>query len=56
MDGNFSNLQDLSQDLSEVITKRKDYNCHLAKLNEPQSSPKLSGKSSKLFIMGTRYH
>ena len=42
MDDNFSNLQNLSQDLSEPITIRKeDFNCHLAnKLNDPQSSPK----------------
>ena len=42
MDSNFSNLQKLSQELSELITKRKeDYSCHLAhKLNDYQSSPK----------------
>ena len=42
MGGNFSNLQNLSQDLSELITKRKeDYNYHLAnRLNDLQSSPK----------------
>ena len=42
MGANFPNFQNLSQDLSELIRKRKeDYNRHLAnKLNDPQSSPK----------------
>ena len=54
MGGNFSNLQNLSQDLSELITKRKeDYNRHLAsKLNDPQSSPKIFWKILKIFKMG----
>ena len=58
MGSNFSNFQKLSNELSDLITKRKeDYNRHLAnKLNDPRSSPKLSGKSSKLLIMGIRYH
>ena len=58
MGANFSNLQNLSQDLSELITKRKeDYNRHLFnKLNDPNHPWTLSGKFSKLFTMGTRYH
>ena len=50
MSGNFSNLQNLSQDLSELITKRKeDYHRHLAsKLNDPQSSPKIFWKILKI--------
>ena len=37
MSGNFSNLQKLPKELSELITKKKeDYNHHLAnKLNNP---------------------
>ena len=54
MGGNFSNLQNLSQDLSELITKEKeDYNCHLViKLNDPQSSPKTFLKILKIFYNG----
>ena len=42
MSDNLSNLQNLSQDLSELIRRRKeDYNSHRAnKLSNPQSSPK----------------
>ena len=58
MGSNFSNLQKLSQELSKLITKRKeDYSCHLAnKLTITNHPQKLSRKSSKLFIMGIRYH
>ena len=54
--GNFSNLQNLSQDLSELITIRKeDYNRHLAsKLNDPQSSPKTFWKILKTFYNGNK--
>ena len=53
MDDNFSNLQNLSQDLSELITKREeDCDCHLAnKLKDPNHTQKLSAKSSKSFKM-----
>ena len=56
MGGNFFNLQKLSQDLSELITKRKeDYNCHLAnKLNDPQSSPKIFWKILKNVYNGNK--
>ena len=51
MGDNFSNLQKLLQDFSEVITKRKeDYNPHNAnKLNNPQSSQKTFWKILKTF-------
>ena len=52
---NFCNLQNLSQDLSElIITKRKDYNCHLATLNDRQSSPKNFWKILKTFYNGNK--
>ena len=56
MGGNFSNCQNLLQDLSELITKRKEnYNCHLAnKLNDPQSSPKTFWKILKTFCNGSK--
>ena len=56
MDANFSNPQNLSQDLSELITKRKEnYNHHLAnKLNNPQSSPKGFWKILKTFYSGNK--
>ena len=56
MAGNFSNLQKLSQELSEVITNRKeDYNRHLGnKLNDPQSSPKTFWKILKTFYNGNK--
>ena len=56
MGGNFSNLQKLSKELSELITKRKeDYNSHLAnKLNDPQSSPKTFRKIFKIFYNGNK--
>ena len=56
MGGNFSNLQKLSQELSEVITNRKeDYNRHLGnKLNDPQSSPKTFWKILKTFYNGNK--
>ena len=58
MGDNFPNLHNLSQDLSELIPKKKeDYNLHLAiKLNHPNRLQNLSEKSSKVFVMGTRYH
>ena len=58
MGENFPNLHNLSRDLSELITKKKeDYNLHLAiKLNHPNRLQNLSGKSSKVFVMGTKYH
>ena len=51
MSANFSNLRNLSQGLSELITERKeDYNRHLAnKLNDPQSFPKTFWKILKTF-------
>ena len=56
MGGNISNLQKLSQELSELITNRKeDYNRHLAnKLNDPQSSPKTFWKILKTFYNGNK--
>ena len=53
---NFSNLENLSQDLLELITKKKeDYNRHLAnKLNDPQSSPKTFWKILKTFYNGNK--
>ena len=56
MGANFSNLQNLSQDLSELITKRKkDYNCHLSnKLNDPQLFPKAFWKIFKTFYHGNQ--
>ena len=53
---NFSNLQKSSQELSELITKRKeDYNHHLAnKLNDPQSLPKTFWKVLKAFYNGNK--
>ena len=56
MAGNFSNLQNLSQDLLELITKRKeDYNFHLAKkLNYLQSSSKSFWKILKTFYNGNK--
>ena len=56
MGGNFSHLQNLSQDLSELITKRKeDYNRHLVnKLNNPQSSLKTFWKILKTFYNGNK--
>ena len=56
MGGNSSNLQNLSQDLSELITIRKeDYNCHLANiLNNPQSSPKTFWEILKTFYNGNK--
>ena len=56
MGSNFSNLQKLSQELSELITKRKeDYNRHLAnELNEPQLSPKTFWKILETFYNGNK--
>ena len=56
MGANFSNLQNLSQDLSELMTKRKeDCNRHLFnKLNDPQSSPKTFWKILKTFYNGNK--
>ena len=56
MGGNFSNLQKLSQKLSELITKRKeDCNHHLTnKLHDPQSSPKTFWKILKTFYNGNK--
>ena len=56
MDANFCNPQNLSQDISELITKRKeDYNHHLAnKLNNTQSSPKGFWKILKTFYNGNK--
>ena len=56
MGANFPNFQNLSQDLSELIRKRKeDYNRHLAnKLNDPQSSPKTFWKILKTFYIGNK--
>ena len=53
---NFSNLQKLSQELSQLITKRKeDYNRHLAnELNEPQLSPKTFWKILETFYNGNK--
>ena len=57
MGANLSTLQNLSQDLSELITKKKeDYDSHLDnKLNDPQSFP-FSGKFSRPFTIATRYY
>ena len=56
MGSNFSNLQKLSQELSELTTKRKeDYNRHLAnELNERQLSPKNFWKILKTFYNGNK--
>ena len=59
MGDNLSKLQNLSPDLSELTTERKeDYNCvplpiNLMICNHHQT---FSGKSLKSFTMGTRYH
>ena len=56
MGSNLSNLQSLSQDLSELIAIRKeDYNRHLAnELNDPQSSSKILWKILKTFYNGKK--
>ena len=52
MGGNFSNLQKLFQELSELVAKRKeDYNRHLAnQLNDPQSTTKIFCKNPENFL------
>ena len=56
MGGNFSNLQNLSKELSKLTTKRKeDYNHYLVnKFNNPQSSPNTFWKILKTFCNGNR--